>query len=100
MAAAHLRDQQNTMTTLNATLISDDEYRRAAPSKANRPSSSGPAQTGKSSNTNANRHKESIPTRSSTGGYYIPTQNKDSNKRSSSQRVTASATATATATVS
>lgn len=84
-ASNNLRDQHNTMTTLNATLISDDEYRKG--SKPHRSSGSGPSAPTKSSTTN--RVKDTIPTRSSVGGYPIPTQSKDPSKRASSQKVTA-----------
>jgi hypothetical protein len=74
------------MATLNATLISDDEYRKSAPAKAHRSSISGPATTAKSSSVN--RTKETVPSRG-TGGYVIPTQSKEASKRSSSQKVSA-----------
>jgi len=74
------------MATLNATLISDDEYRKNGVAKAHRSSVSGPATTAKSSSVS--RAKDTVPSRGS-GGYVIPTQSKESSKRSSSQKVSA-----------
>lgn len=74
------------MATLNATLISDDDYRKSATAKAHRSSVSGPATTAKSSSVS--RTKDTVPSRGS-GGYVIPTQSKDTSKRSSSQKVSA-----------
>lgn len=65
------------MATLHATLISDDDYKKNQTSKGYRSSSTGPSKSA------VNRNKDSVSGRSS-GGYMIPTQTKDSSKRSSS----------------
>ncbi len=69
------------MATLNATLISDDEYKKNGPAKAHRSSVSGPASTAKSSSVT--RAKDTVPSRGG-GSYMIPTQSKETSKRSSS----------------